>query len=138
MSARNIIHALGYAGLIPFIIPAALVVTSSSYTDFAVVIAETYAFGIICFLTGSWWGMASRTDSGAVILLSNIYFITAFLIIFLTPAWWSFAASILLVGIFALEQIDSLFPSLPHYYRKMRSILTLISGSSMLIIHFAR
>ena len=82
--------------------------------------------------------MASRTDSGAMILLSNIYFITAFLIIFLTPAWWSFAASILLVGIFALEQIDSLFPSLPHYYRKMRSILTLISGSSMLIIHFAR
>ena len=137
MSARNIIHALGYAGLIPFVIPAVLVTTSSGYADLAVLIAETYAFGIICFLTGSWWGMASTTDSRSVILLSNIYFITAFLIMFLAPAWWSFAASILLVGIFALEQIDSLFPSLPHYYRKMRSILTLISGSSMLLIHFA-
>ena len=137
MSARNIIHALGYAGLIPFVIPAVLVTTSSGYADLAVLIAETYAFGIICFLTGSWWGAASSADSRSVILLSNIYFVTAFLIMFLTPAWWSFAASILLVGIFALEQIDSLFPSLPHYYRKMRSILTLISGSSMLLIHFA-
>ena len=137
MSTRSIIIVLGYAGLIPFVIPAVLVATSSGYTDLAIVIAETYAFGIICFLTGSWWGTASRADSRSVILLSNIYFVTAFLIMFLTPAWWSFAASILLVGIFALEQIDSLFPSLPHYYRKMRSILTLISGSSMLIIHFA-
>lgn len=138
MSARNIIHTLGYAGLIPFIIPAVLVATSSGYTDLAVLVAEIYAFGIICFLTGSWWGMASKADSRTVILLSNVYFITAFLLLFLTPAWWSFAASILLIGIFALEQIDSLFPSLPHYYRQMRAILTLISGSSMLIIHFAR
>ena len=137
MSTRSIIIALGYAGLIPFVIPAILVTTSSGYAALAALIAETYAFGIICFLTGSWWGMASTTDSRSVILLSNIYFITAFLIMFLAPAWWSFAASILLVGIFALEQIDSLFPSLPHYYRKMRSILTLISGSSMLLIHFA-
>ena len=138
MSARNIIHALGYAGLIPFVIPAVLVTTSSGYADLAVLIAETYAFGIICFLTGSWWGMASNADNRTVILLSNIYFITAFLLLFLTPEWWSFAASILLIGIFALEQIDTLFPSLPHYYRQMRAILTLISGSSMLIIHFAR
>jgi hypothetical protein len=138
MSAHSIINALGYAGLIPFIIPVVLVATGSGYTDLAIVIAETYAFGIICFLTGSWWGMASRTDSRSVILLSNIYFVTAFLLLFLTPEWWSFAASILLIGIFALEQIDTLFPSLPHYYRQMRAILTLISGSSMLIIHFAR
>ncbi len=137
MSARSIIQALGYAGLIPFMIPAVLVITGSDHTDLTIVIAEAYAFGIICFLTGSWWGMASRADRRSVILLSNIYFITAFLLLFLTPEWWSFAASILLIGIFALEQIDRLFPSLPHYYRKMRSILTLISGSSMLIIHFA-
>lgn len=137
MSARSIIQALGYAGLIPFMIPAVLVITGSDHTDLTIVIAEAYAFGIICFLTGSWWGMASRADRRSVILLSNIYFITAFLLLFLTPEWWSFAASILLIGIFALEQIDSLFPSLPHYYRQMRAILTLISGSSMLIIHFA-
>ena len=138
MSARNIIHILGYAGLIPFVIPAVLVVTSSGYADFAIPIAEAYAFGIICFLTGSWWGMASNTDNRIAILLSNIYFITAFLLLFLTPTWWSFVASILLFGIFALEQIHALFPSLPHFYRKMRAILTLISGSSMLIIHFTR
>ena len=138
MSAGSIIHALGYAGLIPFIIPAALVATSSGYTDLAIVIAEAYAFGIICFLNGSWWGMASRVEIRTVILLSNLYFITAFLLLLLIPAWWSLAASILLIGIFAIEQSDTLFPSLPHYYRKMRAVLTLISGSSMLIIHFAR
>ena len=137
MSARSIIIALGYAGLIPFIIPAVLVATNTGYTDFAILIAETYAFAIICFLTGSWWGMASKADSRTVILLSNVYFISVFLIFLLIPAWWSFASSFLLIGIFTLEQRKSLFPSLPHYYRQMRAILTLFSASSMLIIHFA-
>lgn len=137
MPVRSIIHALGYTGLIPFVIPAALVVAGSGYADFAVLIAEAYAFGIICFLTGSWWGMAYTADRRRLLLISNIYFITAFVLLFLIPAWWSCAAAILLIGIFALEQIDFLFSSLPQYYRKMRATLTLISGSSMFIIYFA-
>ena len=55
MSTRFITRTLGYLGLIPFIIPAILIATNSGYSDFAIKIVEIYAFGIICFLTGSWW-----------------------------------------------------------------------------------
>ncbi|MFT4606462.1 MAG: hypothetical protein ACI9YO_002369 [Gammaproteobacteria bacterium] len=138
MSARSIIRILGYLGLIPFIIPAVLVATDSSYSDFATQVAETYAFGIICFLTGSWWGMSSSSDNRALIFLSNFYFVTAFLLLFLAPLWWSFAASVLLISIFALEQVKPLFPPLPQFYRQMRSILTILSSASMLFIHIVR
>jgi hypothetical protein len=138
MSARSIIRILGYAGLIPFIVPSILVVTSSHYADVAIQVANTYAFGITCFLTGSWWGMSTSTDNRALLLLSNTYFIFAFLLFFFAPLWWSLAASVLLIGIFALEQMKSLFPSLPEFYRQMRTILTLLSSASMLVIHVAR
>jgi hypothetical protein len=138
MTARSIIRTLGYAGLIPFIIPAVLVVTNSDYSDFAIEVSAIYAFGIICFLTGSWWGMSSLNDNRALIVLSNVYFLTAFLLLFFAPLWWSFAASVLLISIFALEQKKSLFPPLPDFYHKMRTILTLFSSASMLLIHIAR
>lgn len=138
MSARSIIRTLGYAGLIPFIIPAILVANISGYSDTAIQVANTYAFGIICFLTGSWWGMSSSNDNRALILLSNAYFLAAFLLLFFAPLWWSLAASVLLISIFALEQKKSLFPPLPQFYRQMRAILTILSSGSMLVIHIAR
>lgn len=138
MSARSIIRTLGYLGLIPFIIPAILVATNSDQADLAIQVAEAYAFGIICFLTGSWWGMSSSNDNRALILLSNFYFLTAFLLLFLAPLWWSFSASVLLISIFALEQRKALFPPLPQFYRQMRATLTVLSSGSMLVIHIAR
>jgi len=138
MSTRFITRTLGYLGLIPFIIPAILVATNSGYSDFAIKIVEAYAFGIICFLTGSWWGMASLNNNRVLIFLSNVYFVAAFLLLFFAPLWWSLAASVLLIGIFALEQKQSLFPPLPQFYRQMRAILTVLSSSSMLVIHITR
>jgi len=138
MSARLVVNTLGYAGLIPFIVPAIMVTVDSGYTDIAILIAETYSFAIICFLTGSWWGMACGTGNRVVIVLSNVYFVTAFLLMVITPGWWSLAASVLLIGIFGLEQNRSLFPALEQYYRTMRAILTLFSSGSMMVIHLAR
>jgi hypothetical protein len=54
MTSQRIAGALGYAGLIPFVIPAVLVIAGSDHADLSTSIAEIYAFGIICFLTGSW------------------------------------------------------------------------------------
>ena len=138
MSTRFITRTLGYLGLIPFIIPAILVATNNGYSDFAIQIVEIYAFGIICFLTGSWWGMASLNDNRVLMFLSNLYFVTAFLLLILAPLWWSLAASVLLISIFALEQKQSLFPPLPQFYRQMRAVLTVLSSSSMLVIHITR
>ncbi|MFT4650617.1 MAG: hypothetical protein ACI9AP_000786, partial [Flavobacteriales bacterium] len=86
----------------------------------------------------SWWGMSSSNDNRALILLSNFYFLTAFLLLFLAPLWWSFSASVVLISIFALEQRKALFPPLPQFYRQMRATLTVLSSGSMLVIHIAR
>ena len=138
MSNISIIKALGYAGLIPFVIPAIVVMANIGDAEIATLIAETYAFGIICFLTGSWWGMAAKPGNHATIMLSNGYFLIAFMVLILAQQWWSLAASILLVGIFILEGSKSLFPALSDDYRKLRAILTLVSSASMLAIHLAR
>lgn len=138
MHKRKTIQLLGFAGLAPFVVPAMLTLTNPTYSGFAIPVAETYAFGIICFLTGSWWGMGFDKENTPAIVLSNVFFILAFVGLMLLPAWWSLAASILLAGIFVLERSQSLFPDLPLYYRTMRAVLTLTSSCSMLIIHFAR
>ena len=130
--------ALGYAGLIPFVVPALLVVFDSGYSAIAISTAETYALAIICFLTGSWWGSAAEPGNRFAILLSNVYLVLAFLLVVLAPEWWPLAASVLLIGIFILERINLLFPLRAHFYRNMRAILTGISSASMLVIFLAR
>lgn len=138
MSARTIINTLGYAGLLPFVVPAILVAGDSNYADIAIFAADAYAFGIICFLTGSWWGMAFEPRNRMVIVLSNVYFLIAFLLWIFVPAYWALFAAVLLFGLLLLERYQSLFSTAPEYYRRMRTILTLFSSSSMLIIHLTR
>ena len=138
MSAPKVIRLLGYLGLIPFIIPAVLVVFNSDLSGTAIQVAEAYSFGIICFLIGSWWGMSCSNNNSALILFSNFYFLVAFILLLLFPLWWPLASSLLLMSVFALEQKTSLFPLLPSFYRQMRAILTILSSASMLVIHIFR
>ena len=135
MTVRGTINTLGYAGLLPFVIAAGLVASGSVYSETAGLIAGSYAFGIICFLTGSWWGMNWAQGNPLVILLSNLYFLLAFLALALFPGWWPLASALLLVTIFVTESTKSLFPTLSVSYRKMRAILTLVSAGSMLSTH---
>lgn len=137
MTERTIITFLGYAGLIPFVIPAVLVLAGSAHSDIAMTTAETYAFAIICFLTGSWWGVASGSAKRIGIWLSNIVLVIAFLLMLLAPSLWSLAAAVLLAVIFAVERNLSLFPVQPDYYRNMRAVLTVISSGSMLVVYLA-
>ena len=74
MSAPRVMRLLGYLGLIPFIVPAVLAIFNSDLSGTAIQVAEAYSFGIICFLTGSWWGMSCSNNNSALILFSNFYF----------------------------------------------------------------
>jgi hypothetical protein len=137
MSAPSVIRLLGYLGLIPFVVPAVLAAFNSDLSGTAIQVAETYSFGIICFLTGSWWGLSCSSNNRALILFSNFYFLVAFFLLLKFPLWWPLTASLLLMSIFALELKTSLFPSLPHFYRQMRGTLTILSSASMMFIHIA-
>lgn len=134
---QRVTNGLGYAGLVPFIVPAALIVAGSEHGAFLVSFSGAYAFGIICFLTGSWWGMALAPGSRSALLLSNLYFLIAFFIFLFANQVWPIAAAVLLMGIYLAEQHSSLFSEFPETYRKMRTVLTLIASVSMLAIHIA-
>ena len=134
-SAPGVTRALGYAGLIPFVLPAALVLSGSVYAGLAGDIARGYALAIICFLCGSWWGMAQQSGVRATLLLSNVYLLLALAIYLFASDWWALCAALLLAGAWVCEQNSNLFPRYPRDYRRMRAILTLFASASMALIY---
>ncbi len=130
-------RALGYAGLIPFVLPALLVLSGSAYGSVATEFAGTYALAIICFLGGSWWGMAQTSGVRSTLLLSNAILLVALLLYLFASEWWSLSAALLLMGAWICEQSSRLFPAYPQDYRRMRIILTLIAAISMGIMQLA-
>ena len=134
---RHYYTLLGLAGLIPFVVPAALVVLETRWAPLALEIGRVYAFGIISFLCGSWWGMGLTRDNGKPLLLSNLYFLAALFIFLFAPLWWPLAAAILLMSLFFAENSATLFPDISPGYRKMRALLTLVAGLAMLTLHLA-
>lgn len=137
MSSKHVINALGYAGLLPFIVPASMIVYGSGHTPLLMELVGAYAFGIICFLTGSWWGLGLTSGSRVVLSLSNFYFLIGFFIFVFAAQVWTLTAAVLLFCIFLTEKISSLFPEFPAGYRTMRAVLTLGAGISMLTTFFA-
>jgi len=136
-NSTGTIRLLGYAGLIPFIIPALLVASASEYAQQALSFAGVYAFGITSFLCGSWWGAALDSGSSKILWFSNLYFLTALVIFVFAPFWWPLAAAVMLIAILCAEIVSGLFPELTVAYRKMRVLLTLIAAASMLAIHLS-
>ena len=133
-SSTRVTNSLGYAGLIPFVVPALLVLGGIGRAELWQSIAGAYAFGIIAFLAGSWWGMARSSGAPALLVLSNLYFLLALTCYLLAPQSWPLAAALLLLAIFLTEQNTALMPTFADSYRKLRARLTLIAGGSMLAV----
>lgn len=136
-AAQGVIRVLGYAGLIPFVVPAIVAVSTSTQAELAVAIAESYALAIICFLCGSWWGAARISNSRAALILSNVYLLLALALFLFAREWWSLFAALLLAGSWLCEQNSRMFPDNPADYRRMRAILSLVAAASMALIHFS-
>ena len=125
-------YSLGVAGLIPFVVPALVLVLNLEQSTLALQIVNVYAFGIICFLCGTWWGMALREGNRRALLLSNVIFLIAFFCFILAPQWWALISCLLLVSLFIIELNTSIIPAFSSDYRIMRATLTLVAGGSML------
>ena len=138
MSMPNLFKFLGYAGLVPFFVPAIMLLTGSEHSAMAAAFADTYAFGIVSFLTGTWWGVSLNAGSRVPLLLSNLLFLLALALFVLVPAWWAFAAAALLALLFFVEIGPKIFPPFPLGYRTMRAALTLGASGSMFAIHLLR
>jgi hypothetical protein len=55
------------------VIPALLVSLQAQQAPLATEFASSYALAIICFVSGSWWGMAQASGVRATLWLSNAY-----------------------------------------------------------------
>lgn len=136
-SASTVTRMLGYAGLIPFVLPALLMVSDSSYAAVSAQVTCAYALAIICFLCGSWWGMAQTSGLRVTLVLSNVFLLLALLLYLLVPEWWPLASALLLVGAWICEQNRSLFPAYLPQYRHMRALLTVVAASSLGLVQLA-
>jgi len=136
-STQFVTRLLGVAGLIPFVLPALLVASGSELAALSTRLAAGYALAIICFLAGSWWGLAQASGIRATLILSNLYLLLALALYLFAPHWWPLAAMLLLLGAWLCEQSRRLFPALPPAYRHMRILLTLGAAASMGVIQFA-
>ena len=134
---KSIRRALGYAGLLPFVVPALLVAAGSGHDDTAATVAGVYAFGIVSFLCGSWWGFALTPCSGALQVLSNAFFLLALGAFLLVPGWWPLIAALLLAAIFLVERGSTAMPSFSDDYRSLRRNLSLVASLSMLTVQVA-
>ncbi len=136
-SSRPVVRLLGYAGLLPFVVPVIMVYLGTPFAAQARGVAEVYAFGIISFLCGSWWGLSLRDDSPKVFWLSNLIFLLAFFIFLFATAWWPLAAAIILTSLLFAEQGNTLFDPFPEHYRKLRIHLTAVASAAMLLLQFS-
>lgn len=135
-SSHRLTLLLGYSGLIPFVVLALIALSSDTYQQTARDAAELYAFGIISFLCGSWWGLALRDDSPTTFWFSNGIFLLGFFAFILFPFWWSLTAAVLLICLLLIEQRSHLFSPFPPHYRNLRAQLSVIASISMFLLHF--
>ena len=136
-SPQTVTRSLGLAGLVPFVLPAVLIVSGSALASPASQLVNAYALAIICFLSGSWWGMAQSSGVRSTLILSNLYLLFALALYLFAREWWPLAAMLLLLGAWVCERSPGLFPVRAHSYQRMRGLLTLGAASSMGAIQFA-
>lgn len=134
----RVTYALGIAGLVPFLGPAMLLTLGLGPQAQMTSLINAYAFGIVCFLCGSWWGIGLERAGSALLVASNLVFLLAFTAYLFLPNWWPLGAALLLALIYLGENHSRLSPPFPVHYRTMRALLTLLAGLSMLLVHAAR
>ena len=118
-SAYGLAKALGFAGLIPFLIPVILMVegalsakgfeSASMFGFYAPYVFVAYSAIILSFLCGALWGKVvsgdCRQSANAVLIFSNLIALSAWsctLLIYLAPIMSIFALALLLAGFLAV------------------------------------
>ena len=143
----NIIKALGYAGLLPFLITAVVMLNAvingpglqgaAVFNLYAPYVFISYSAVILSFMAGTLWAKwesgSDSTMTNAAVLFSNVVSLTAWLallMIFMSSIMTVFAVTILLVGFASLLWVERLTKTASDYWQ-MRVNLT----SSVMLMH---
>ena len=107
--------------------------TGGRLSEVAFTALSSYALAIICFLSGSWWGIALLRRETAVVIMSNLVVVGAWfawLLLGSKPALLALACFLVLTAI--VEGVHPMFRPQPRYYRRLRLVLTGLAGGSLL------
>ena len=93
-----------------------------------------YAFGILCFLLGVWWGIGVMRGEPRILLYSNGLFLVLFTgKALLGLSGFMLLAALLFIAVLLLERKLPVFQRQPRYYAIMRSQLSVVAAASLLI-----
>jgi hypothetical protein len=161
-SSSAIVRLLGFAGLIPFLVPVVLMVqgavsakgfeSASVFGLYAPYVFITYSVIILSFLCGALWGKAVSGDcrqaANAVLIFSNLIALSAWsctLLIYLAPIMSIFATVLLFSGFLAVLFCEREFEQIANQrgrekdftassYWKMRVQLTALVALLHLVV----
>ena len=136
---QKVVLALGTAGLIPFL--SAPLLLLMGYIAIANEIARLYGLAIVCFLAGSWWGIAlvagklTSYERMTVLIISNLVVIGAVLaLLLLSPGSSQMALAGVLVLQLLIERTLRGLTRQPSYYLLMRLALSTVAASCLLVV----
>lgn len=130
-----LVMALGWSGLLPFILLAAVArVAAPAWAEPARQVLLLYSLAIFCFLCGAWWGIGLMHQRRAPVLLSNLWLLFAvFACAFLPERAALVALAFCLAGLWMLEGRMAVFSRQPIYYRHMRGWLSAVAAAALLL-----
>lgn len=125
---------LGWAGLLPFLALAATPLLVPATAATAAILLSHYAFGILCFLLGTWWGIGVMRGDVQPLLWSNGLFIALFIArSALQGASFMLAAALLFLVLLTVERRLAAFAAQPVYYAALRIRLSVVAAASLLL-----
>ena len=152
MSQSTLMKILGYAGLVPFLIPVYLMgqafvsapglQSAAIFGLYAPYVFIAYSAVILSFLSGTVWAYARPMEGGlsrGAIVVSNLLALSAWLsllLIYVAPIMTLFALCLLMAGYLGLLVIERQLgvPQTPDYWRLRIQLSVVVSLAHLLVI----
>lgn len=129
-----VVTLLGRAGLLPFLITPVLMLIAPIHSGLWSAAIAQYALAIICFLVGSWWGLALIRRSTDAIITSNVLLLAAVLGSISLPVSLTLPLyALLLAATVIFESKHHMFSRRPPYYARLRKHLTMVAVPALLV-----
>jgi hypothetical protein len=151
MTVLTLIRILGYAGLIPFVVPVWLMIdgfwfgpglqSAALFGLYAPYIFIAYSAVILSFMSGTLWANVQMTGNLSLVkpsvLMSNLLALSAWfalLLIYIAPIMTIFAVTLLMLGFISLLWAERIVDSGTEVYWRMRLSLTTIVTALHLVV----
>lgn len=125
---------LGWAGLLPFCLLPLVMLWQPDSTAVAGQLLSLYAFGILCFLLGIWWGIGVMRKAPLPLIYSNALFLVLLVTrVLADDRRFMPVAALLFVVLILMERSLAVFQRQPVYYATLRRRLSLVAALSLVL-----